>query len=146
TGLALLKAREFERAQAALDAAMALDPDDDEIRDGLFDMAMAQDDLTRARANAVRPEQALALVDRLEAVGRREDVLAVLEGVAGRHPKNMELRAAIARHHIVEGDALAAADYLTAEMAQGNSDALFAIAEILLRAGRDQGRSLLAEL
>jgi len=57
---------------------------------------------------------------------------------------DMRFQALQARTHIARGDAIGAARYLTAEMAEGDSSLMMAIAEIQLRGGQlDRGIALI---
>jgi tetratricopeptide (TPR) repeat protein len=59
-------------------------------------------------------------------------------------PDDLRVAAQIARIHLAEGDAAAAAPYLTGEMAGNDPDSRLAIAEILCRGGRyDEGLDLI---
>jgi hypothetical protein len=62
------------------------------------------------------------------------------------HSQDMRQRAARARTYVAQGNAAAAAEYLSAEMAEEDPAVLLTIAELLLRGGKLDKGIALAEL
>jgi len=140
----LLERGQHAEAATVLQEAARLAPDDTSIRDRLFDAYLLAGRLTEARAAAVTPSHWKRLATTLLAVGDA-DALEVLREATERLPGDLALRACLASWFVARGDAAAAADHLTPEMAGEAPELLLAIAEIQLRGGREDDAVALAE-
>jgi tetratricopeptide (TPR) repeat protein len=110
-----------------------LNPDDDEIREKLFDVHNAAGDFDRARECATSVEQFRMIAASLEALGRTDDALATLRQASAANAHDTDLKAELARAFIARGDTATAAEYLTVETAGDDPAMLLTVADIQLR-------------
>jgi tetratricopeptide (TPR) repeat protein len=137
--VALADARLARHDQAgaleSLTLAARIDPSP-ELLDRLFACCIDCDALEQARACATSGSQRRRLARALEREGRHDDAVVLLEELLEGDPHDAASAAQIARLFIRQGDAAAAAGYLTADMAGADPEARLAVAEILCRGGR----------
>jgi len=126
------KGRSAEAVDALRQAA-ELNPDDEEIREKLYDVHFAAGDYVRARESAISLEQLRMIVTSQEAAGDADGALDTLRFAANSHPDEKGLRTDLARRFIARGDMSAAAEYLTAETAGDDPELLLLVADIKLR-------------
>ena len=143
------KGRPAEAIEALREAA-AIDPEDSDIREKLFEIYVEAADYDRALACASSVPQFKALAEKFEEAGRPDEAIGALRQAAALDPSDNELRAHLAQTFIARGDTAGAAEYLSVETAAGNPKLLMTVAEIRLRGGQtDEGmdiaRKLLAE-
>lgn len=129
-GLAHLGLGQPEAAQAFLDEALAITPDDASALVGRARLAMQQEDLERAaflvdRAHTVAPEDAEVVVARGDlalAAGRPADAVAAFETLVGRVPGNFSYKMSLAQAMIANGQAEAALQTLDAMIRRAPKD------------------------
>ena len=126
------KGREPEAIEVLLEAGK-LNPEDDEIREKLFDVYFAARDVARARECATTVEQFRMVAAALEAEGKADDALDTLRQAAAANPGDQALAAEIARAYVAKGDLATAGEYLTAESAGDDPELLLTVADIRLR-------------
>lgn len=126
------KGRHPEAVEVLREAAK-LNPDDDEIREKLFDVYNASGDYARARECATTVEQFRLIAAALEADGKKDEALDTLRQAAAAHSYDTELKAELARAFVARGDLATAAEYLTAETAGDDPALLMTVADIRLR-------------
>ena len=131
----LLDNRRPKEALEALRQAAHIAPDDAEIRAQLMQVYVAGGDFARARECATTSDQFKDLAQRLEALGRGDEALTLWRDAARVDPGDVELRSRLARTFAARGDMASAAEYLTAESANGDPDLLLVVTEIRARAG-----------
>ena len=143
------KGRQTEAIEALREAAL-LSPDDQDVREQLLQVHLANGDFVRARECASTSAQFKAIAAQLDAKGQADEALAALREAARLEPSDLELQTLLARAFSARGDLATAAEYLTAETAGNDPQLLLMVAEIRLRGGRvDEGveiaRRLLAD-
>jgi tetratricopeptide (TPR) repeat protein len=123
------------RAQAidVLREAATLNPDDDEIKEQLFDIYVAGGELPRAREHATTVDQFRSVASAFEAQGNTEEALETLRSAVALNDADIELKAELARAFVAKGDLETAAQYLTVETAGDDPDLLLTVADIRLR-------------
>jgi len=124
------------RQQEAIDAlheAEKLNPDDEEVRERLFDVHFAAGDMPQAREKATTIEQFRMVAASLEGQGQADAALDTLRQAAVLNSGDNELKAELARKFVGRGDLTTAAEYLTVETAGDDPDLLLLVAEIKLR-------------
>jgi tetratricopeptide (TPR) repeat protein len=126
------KGREAEAIEVLREAAK-LNPEDDEIREKLFDVYYAARDFARARECATSVEQFRMVAAALEAEGKTDEALDTLRHASAANPGDQALAAEIARAYIAKGDLATAGEYLTAESAGDDPELLLTVADIRLR-------------
>jgi len=137
-------------AVEVLREAAKLNPDDEEIREKLFDVYFAAADYPQARACAISIEQFRMVSAAQEAAGSADEALETLRAAASAHPDDTELSAQLAKAFIARGDLATAAEYLTAETAGDDPELLLTVADFQLRGEKFEDglaivRRLLAE-
>jgi len=136
-----------EEAVAALRQAATLNPDDEEIREKLYDVYFGAGDYARARECATSLEQLRLIAASQEGAGDVEGALDTLKHAAAAHADDAELRVELARKLIARGDVAAAAEYLTAETAGDDPELLLIVADMKLRGDQaDDGLAILRRL
>jgi len=136
------KGKQAEAVQV-LDEAAKLKPDDPETRERLFKVHLEAGDYVRAREYASTAEQCKDMASRFEGSGRPDEAIGMLQEAARLDPSDLALQTHLARVFIAKGDAVAAANYLTAESAGSDPQLLLTVAEARIRAGRtDEGISV----
>src|SRR5262249_56602270 len=121
----------------ALQQAAELHPDDEEVRDKLYDVHFGAGDYARARETASSLEQLRTIAASQEAAGDADGALDTLRFAAGSHPGETALRTELARRLIARGDLTAAAEYLTAGTAGGDPELLLLVPGLKLRGESD---------
>ncbi len=140
------KGRQDEAIEVLHEAAK-LNPSDEEVRDRLFDVFVAQGDLTRARECAVTVDQFRTVAAALEADGQTDEALGTLRQAAALHDYDNELKAQLARAFIARNNLATAAEYLTVETAGDDPALLMTVADIQLRSDKaDEGMVILRRL
>ncbi len=140
------KGRQPEAIEVLREAAK-LNPNDDEIRERLFDVFFSISDLGRARECATSVEQFRMVAAALEGQGRADEALETLRQAAGLHEYDNALRAELARGFLARGDLATAAEYLTVETAGDDPALLMTVADIQLRGDKlDDGMAILRRL
>src|SRR5690348_9646776 len=133
-------------ASGALDAlvsAARLDPTP-ALLERLFTTYVEAGQYDRAREYATTTAQRRRLARAFEDAGQLEDATAVLTELLAHDPSDIASVAQITRIYVRQGNAAAAAEYLTADMAEDDPEARLAIAEVLCRGGKyDAGLELL---
>jgi tetratricopeptide (TPR) repeat protein len=127
-----------DRAQATetLAGVAALDPTDAALRERVFGLAIEAGQLDRAREHASTAADCRLLADALQAGGRAQDAVDLLRDAVRHDPDHLPTVAQLARLLVEEGNATAAAEYLTPGMAGADPDARLGLTEVLLRGGR----------
>jgi len=140
------KGRTAEAVEALRQAA-TLNPDDEEIREKLYDVYFGAADYARARECATSLGQLRMIAASQEAAGDAEGALDTLKHAAAAHADEAELRVELARKLIARGDVAAAAEYLTAETAGDDPELLLIVADMKLRGDQaDDGLAILRRL
>lgn len=122
-----------------------LDPSDEEVRERVFQLSLESGNLDRARRHASTSAHVRRLADALQDAGRGEDALALLRDAIQQDPDHLPTVAHLARLLVMQGNAVAAAEYLTPAMAGADPEARMALVEIFLRGGRHDAALELAE-
>jgi tetratricopeptide (TPR) repeat protein len=146
-----LAADRGRQAQAidVLREAATLNPDDDEVKEQLFDIYLAGAELPRAREHARTVDQFRSVASAFEAQGNTEEALETLRSAVALNDEDIELKAELARAFVAKGDLETAAQYLTVETAGDDPDLLLTVADIRLRgeaASVDEGLSIARRL
>ena len=128
-----------EEAIEVLHEAAKLNPTDEEIRDRLFDVFVAQGDLSRARECATSVEQFRTVAAALDAQGQPDEALETLRQAAALHDYDNVLKAELARAFLARNDLTKAAEYLTQETAGDDPALLMTVADIQLRGEKSEG-------
>jgi tetratricopeptide (TPR) repeat protein len=140
------KGRQDEAVEVLHEAAK-LNPNDEDVRDRLFDVVVAQGDLEQARAYATSVEQFRKVASAYETQGNADAALEALRAAAASHDYDNELKAQLARAFLARNDLATAAEYLTAETAGDDPALLTTVADIKLRGGKiDEGMTILRRL
>jgi tetratricopeptide (TPR) repeat protein len=136
-----------DEAVAVLRDAAKLNPNDEDVRERLFDVYFTQGDMTRARECAATVEQFRRVAAALEADGQPDEALGTLRQAASLHDYDNDLKAQLARAFIARNNLAMAAEYLTIETAGDDPGLLMTVADIQLRADKvDEGMTLLRRL
>jgi tetratricopeptide (TPR) repeat protein len=134
-------------ALKVLTDAVALAPDDVDMRSRLIKGLMAQGDVERAQRVANTSAELLHIAAVLEADGRGEEALDVLIEAALLAPDDLALRTRVARECINGGKFAEVRQFLTLESAGDDPDLLRALARLELQAGQlEEGRAALVKL
>jgi tetratricopeptide (TPR) repeat protein len=134
-------------AVTVLTQAVALRPDDADLRSRLLHAYIAQGDIEQAQRVATTSAELLELVDVLERDGRGEEALNVLIEAALLAPDNLPLRTRVARECINAGQFAEVRQFLTLDVAGDDPDLLRALARLALQAGQlEEGRAALTRL
>jgi tetratricopeptide (TPR) repeat protein len=137
------KGRQKEAIDVLREAAL-LNPDDEEIRDALFDIYFAADDFAQARESATTVEQFRLIASALEGQDKADEALDTLRQAAAANPTDAELSIELARTFIARGDMTTAAEYLTVEAAGTDPGLLLTVADMRLRSEQvDEGITIL---
>src|SRR5262249_43998784 len=96
----------------ALREAARLHPQDEEVREKLYDVHFTAGDYTRARESATSLEQLRMIATSQESAGDADGALETLRVAANAHPDDTNLRSELARKLVARGDVAAAAEYL----------------------------------
>ncbi|HEV2985793.1 MAG TPA: tetratricopeptide repeat protein [Vicinamibacterales bacterium] len=126
------KGRQQEAIEVLREAAK-LNPNDEELRERLFDVHFAAGDLVRARECANAVEQFRTIAAAFEGQGQADEALETLRQAAAHDSLDTELKAELARAYVARGDLVTAAEYLTAETAGDDPELLLTLADIKLR-------------
>ncbi|MBA3270923.1 MAG: tetratricopeptide repeat protein [Acidobacteria bacterium] len=144
-----LKYEKLGKAAEALSAfqlAHELSPNDAEVRRRLLTGYLQAGDLARARSVADGPAELKQIASALDALGRTDELLAVLVEIATVDPEDFEVRASLAQAYVARGDLESARKYLSRQTAGSSAPLWLMLAEIELTAGHiDEGRSAVAE-
>lgn len=133
-------------ALAAFQAAYDLNPQDAAIRARLLQGYLEAGNVARAQSLATTNEELKQIASVLEAAGRHDDVLGVLEAIAAKDPADTEIRASLAQAYFAKGDLDRARAYLSPETAGAHPVLWLSLAEMELSAGRlDEGRTAVAQ-
>ena len=133
-------------AMEAYQAAYELDPKDVAIRARLMKGALEAGDVARAQSLATTKGELKQIAVVLEAAGRHDDVLGVLEAIAAKDPADTEVRAGLAQAYLARGDLDRARTYLSPETAGANPALWLSLAEIELSSGHiAEGRIAVAQ-
>jgi tetratricopeptide (TPR) repeat protein len=146
--LAVDKGRQAQAIDVLREAA-TLNPDDDEVKEQLFDIYLAGSELTRAREHATTVDQFRMVASAFEGQGHQEEALETLRSAVALNDADTELKAELARAFMAKGDLETAAQYLTVETAGDDPDLLLTVADIRLRgeaASVDEGLSIARRL
>jgi tetratricopeptide (TPR) repeat protein len=131
----------------ALREAVALNPEDQEIRERALEVYLASGDFANARECATTVSQLKSIAARLEAIDQHDEALATRQQAARLDPADVELKTYLARALVARGDLANAAVYLTAETAGHDPRLRLALAEVQLRSGRsDEAIPVLQQL
>ena len=137
----------YDEAVEVLREAAKLNPQDEEVRDKLFDVHNASGEFLRAREFATTVEQFRTIAAALEAQGHGDEALETLRRAAAANPLDTDLRAELARAFIAKGDIAVASEYLTVETAGDDPQLLKTVADIHLRGDKvDEGLTILKRL
>lgn len=136
-----------QQAIDVLREAAKLNPDDEELRERLYDVYFAAGDLTHARESAATIGQFRMVAAAFEGQGQADDALETLRQAVVHDPSDNELKAELARAFVARGDLTTAAEYLTVETAGNDPDLLFTVAEMKLRGDAiDEGLAIARRL
>src|SRR4051794_13718713 len=140
------KQRQPESIDVLREAA-ALHPDDEEVREKLFDVHFAASDYIQARQCATTAEQLRTLAASFAAAGQADEALETLRQAAAAAPGDRDLARELARAFIARGDLATAGEYLTVETAAGDPALLLTVADIQLRGNKvDDGLAIVRGL
>lgn len=143
---ALAAEGDIERAAEVYRRILGARPAHEHARARLFTLYLEQGELDRAREFAVTPATRRRLARALDAAGQDDAAIAILKELVAQDPSDAAAAAQIARLLVASGNAVAAAEYLTADMAGDDPDARLATAEILCRGGQyENGLELLEQ-
>ena len=146
--LAVAKGRQAQAIDVLREAA-TLNPDDEEVKEQLFDIYLAGSELSRAREYATTVDQFRMVASAYEGQGHKEEALETLRSAVALNDADTELKAELARAFVAKGDLETAAQYLTVETAGDDPDLLLTVADIRLRgeaASVDEGLSIARRL
>ncbi len=146
--LAVDKGRQAQ-AIDVLREATTLNPDDEEVKEQLFDIYLAGGELPRAREHATTVEQFRRVASAFEGQGSTEEALETLRRAVTLNDADTELKAELARAFVAKGDLETAAQYLTVETAGDDPELLLTVADIRLRGEAesvDEGLSIARRL
>ncbi|MGH9383953.1 MAG: tetratricopeptide repeat protein [Vicinamibacterales bacterium] len=133
-------------ALPALQSAFDLDDSDEGIRNRLFTAYVDGGLLDSARRVARKPAELKRVALGLEAAGKADDALAVLEDVVAVDPEDSDARGRLAEAYASRGDLARAREWLSPESAGANAPLWMTLGEVELRAGRhDEGRRAIAQ-
>jgi tetratricopeptide (TPR) repeat protein len=136
-----------QQAIEVLREAAKLNPDDEELRERLFDVYFAAVDLPNARDNATTIEQFRMVAAAFEGQEKPDEALETLRQAVSHNTGDNELKAELARAFIARGDLTSAAEYLTVESAGNDPDLLLTVADMKLRGDApDEGLALARRL
>jgi tetratricopeptide (TPR) repeat protein len=136
-----------QQAIEVLREAAKLNPDDEELRERLFDVYFAAGDLAHARECATTIEQFRMVAAAFEGQGQADEALETLRQAVVHNPADNELKAELARAFVARGDLTAAAEYLTVETAGNDPDLLLTVADMKLRGDAvDEGLAIARRL
>jgi tetratricopeptide (TPR) repeat protein len=130
--LAVDKGRQAQAIDVLREAA-TLHPDDEEVKEQLFNVYLDASELLRAREQATTVEQFRSVASAFEAQGHTEEALETLRSAVALNNEDTELRAELARAFVAKGDLDTAAQYLTVETAGDDPELLLTVADIRLR-------------
>src|SRR4029434_2245750 len=130
--LAVDKGRQAQAIDVLREAA-TLNPDDEEVKEQLFDIYLAGSELPRAREFATTVEQFRMVASAFEGQGHKEDALETLRSAVALNDADTELKAELARAFVAKGDLETAAQYLTVKTAGDDPDLLLTVADMRLR-------------
>jgi len=146
--LAVDKGRQAQAIDILREAA-TLNPEDEEVKEQLFDIYLAGGELPRAREYARTVEQFRMVASAFEEQGSKEDALETLRSAVALNDGDSELKAELARAFVAKGDLETAAQYLTVETAGDDPELLLTVADIRLRGAAesvDEGLSIARQL
>ena len=133
-------------ALAAFESAYELAPSDADVRGYLLTGYLHGGDIARAREVADGPAELKQLVAGLEAAGRRDDILEVLEQIATLDPGDLQVRSGLAQAYAAKGDLARARLYLNPQTAGRSATLWLTLAELELTDGRvEEGRSAIVQ-
>jgi tetratricopeptide (TPR) repeat protein len=115
--------------------AATLDPSDTVLRERVFQMAVVAGNFARAREHALTTSHRRRVADALDAAGLHDEAVDLLRESLHHDPDHLPTVARLARLLIETGDAVAAAEHLSAAMAGSDPEARIALVEVLLRGG-----------
>ena len=124
-------------AASVLREAAVLAPEDIAIRRQLFNADILAGNIAEARELASTPSQWRKLAAIVSAADP-DDGLELMREATRRHPSDLSLLAGLARVFVAQGNAVEAVDYLRPEMTDGDPVLMLAVAEIMLRGGRQE--------
>ena len=130
--LAVDKGRQAQAIDVLREAA-TLHPDDEEVKEQLFNIYLAGSELPRAREHATTVEQFRSVASAFEAQGNTEEALETLRSAVALNDEDTELKAELARAFVAKGDLETAAQYLTVETAGDDVELLLTVADMRLR-------------
>jgi tetratricopeptide (TPR) repeat protein len=116
--------------------AATLDPSDAVLRERVFQMAVTAGNFARAREHALTTPHRRRVADALDAAGLRDDAVELLREALHHDPDHLPTVARLVRLLVESGDAVAAAEHLSAGMAGSDPEARVALIEVLMRGGR----------
>lgn len=138
------KQKRMPDALAALEEALALDPDDTALRGRLITGLIGQGRIDEAKTAARTAAELLAIAQVLEQQDRKSDALEVMAQAAERDPANRELRVRLVQEFTAAGSADRARQFLGADTAGDDPELLMILARMELESGRlDEGRTAL---
>jgi tetratricopeptide (TPR) repeat protein len=116
--------------------AATLDPSDTALRERVFQMAVTAGNFARAREHALTTTHRRRVADALDAAGLRDEAVDLLRESLHHDPDHVPTVARLVRLLVETGDAVAAAEHLSAGMAGSDPEARVALIEVLMRGGR----------
>lgn len=127
-----------DRASAAetLACVLALDPSNQAIRGRVFELSLESGAFDRAREHADTTAQRRRLADALLVAGHNDEAATLLREVVDANPDDRGALVDLARVLVAQGNAVAAAEIVTIDMAGDDPEARVALVELLLRGGK----------
>jgi tetratricopeptide (TPR) repeat protein len=127
-----------DRAAAAdtLSRLLALDPTSETTRGRIFNLSLESGSFERAREHAVTTAQQRRLAGALLAAGQNDEAAIVLRSIIDTNPDDRAAVVDLARVLVARGEAMAAAEIVSFDMAGDDSDARLAVVELLFRGGK----------
>ncbi len=141
---ALEKQKRVADALAALTEALALDPENVELRTRLLNGFIGQKRIADARKVARTSEELVAIAELLERGGRQPEALEVLSDAVQLDPDNVGLKARLLKESVASGNVDRVRMFLSPEAAGDDPELLMTLARAELESGRiEEGKAAL---
>jgi tetratricopeptide (TPR) repeat protein len=143
----LSEAVRYTEALDVLQQAAAWQPDDQSVRDQLFDIYFATDDFEKAAEWATTATQLKSLAESLMLRERPLESIEMQRRAVERDPADTDLRRTLAQSLLDNDDLQGAAEYVTIEIAGRDPALLMTLAEIQFRGGKtSEGTAVVRQL
>jgi tetratricopeptide (TPR) repeat protein len=143
----LSEAARYTEALDVLQQAAVWQPDDQGVRDQLFDIYSATDDFEKAAGWATIAAQLKSLAESLMLRERPLEAIEMQRRAVELDPADTDLRRTLAHSLLESGDLQGAAEYVTIEIAGRDPALLMTLAEIQFRGGKtSEGTAVMRQL